>query len=208
MALSKLVVVCITLPLLAACTESGTLKVESRLGQRSMALAAPASASLELGGGKLVVSSARIKVSEIEFEGGDEDDEREAELGGATIDLALDGTPTAVAGNSVEAGSYHTVGLELRAGSDTIVVEGAFDGRAFTFSSGLNPELEFPLNPEVDVPADGEARVGVTFDVADWFTASDGSVLDPSDGANRGAIETNIMASMAAHAEVETSDSD
>jgi hypothetical protein len=113
------------------------------------------------------------------------------------------------------------MGLELRAGGGggafadfggaapaSILVDGSYDGNAFTFRSAFSPELEFPLRPEVNVPAEGEAAVGVLFDVAAWFTNSDGSVLNPTDGANQAMIESKIFASMAAHAAIELGDSD
>jgi hypothetical protein len=174
------------------------------------ALTGPEGGSLVLDNGRLVVSRARVAVSEIEFEGGDEDDEREAELGAAVIDLDLDGSLTRVTANSVEAGSYHTLGLELAAGGSgaSILVDGTYDGTSFGFRSALRPELEFPLRPEVNVPANGEAAVGVMFDVAAWFTSPDGSALNPTDGANQSPIESKILASMAAHAASEQGDSD
>jgi hypothetical protein len=191
-------------------TETGTLRVDSEVAQSSTALTGPEGGTLVLDNGRLTVSRARVAVSEIEFEGGDEDDEREAELGAAVIDLDLDGSLTRVTANSVEAGSYHTLGLELAAGGlgASILVDGTYDGNAFTFRSALNPELEFPLRPEVAVPANGEAAVGVMFDVAAWFTAGDGSAVNPTDGANQSAIESKILASMAAHAAIEQGDSD
>jgi hypothetical protein len=196
---------------LAGCrTETGTMRVDSEVAQSNAALTGPEGATLVLDNGRLVVSRARIAVSEIEFEGG-EDEEREAELGAAVIDLDLDGSLTRVTANSVEAGSYHTLGLELAAGGGlggSLLVEGTYDGNAFGFRSGLSPELEFALRPEVNVPANGEAAVGVLFDVAAWFTAADGAVLNPTDAANQGPIENKIMASMAAHAAIEHGDTD
>jgi hypothetical protein len=191
--------------LVEGCTGKGTLRVEGKIAETSAALSPEQGAPLELGDGALVVESARVAVSEIELEGGRRD-QREAELGAAVIDLALDGTPTPVAVDSVEAGSYHTLGLELRTGGPAIVVEGTFDGAPFTHSSGLSPELEFALHPEVNVPSSGEATVGIVFDVATWFVADDGSLLDPSAAAHRDAIEARILATMAARAEIEQAD--
>lgn len=183
-----------------ACNGNGNLQVDGRLTENSASQGTET--SLPLGDGTLVIERASVAVSEIEFEGGEEDsDELEAEVGGGTIDLALDGSKTKVAANSVESGTYHTLGLELRSGG--IVVEGTYAENSFTYRSDLNPELEFPLEPAVEVPAGGDASVGVEFDVASWFTAADGSVLDPTNEANRATIEENILRSMAAHAEVE-----
>ena len=91
--------------------------------------------------------------------------------------------------------------MELRSGG--LAVHGTWAGSSFTYVSGVHPELEFKLSPPVDVPEGGEASVGVEFDLASWFVAADGSVLDPTVEANRPAIDENILASLAAHAEVE-----
>lgn len=185
-----------------ACNGNGNLQVDGRLAENSASQGTET--SLPLGDGTLVIERASVAVSEIEFEGGEEEDELEAEVGGGTIDLALDGAKTKVAADSVESGTYHTLGMELRSGG--VVVAGTYAGTAFTYRSSVSPELEFSLDPPVEVPAGGDAAVGVEFDVASWFVAPGGSVLDPTDEANRDAIETNIRASMAAHAEIEDDD--
>jgi hypothetical protein len=165
----------------------------------------------------LVVERARISVSELEFEGGDESDELESELGAGVIDLALDGTPTSVAAESVEAGAYHTFGMELRkgapgdfAGTDpaSIIVDGTYSGQAFSYRSAIEPELEFPI--AVNVPEGGEARAAVPFDVAAWFVGKDGIVLDPADPAAHATIERRIVDSLRENAalEVEGEDDD
>jgi hypothetical protein len=190
-------------PLAAACNGNGKLRVDGRLSETSAAQASES--SLPVGDGNLVIERASVAVSEIEFEGGEEEsDELEASVGGGIIDLALDGSKTTVAADTVESGVYHTLGLELR-GNSSITVVGTYGGTAFTYVSGLSPELEFPLRPAVEVPAGGEASVGVEFDVAAWFVVN-GAAVDPSNEANRSLIEDNILASMKAHAEVEEGD--
>ena len=186
-----------------ACNGNGNLQVDGRLAENSASQGTET--SLPLGDGTLVIERASVAVSEIEFEGGEEEsDELEASVGGGTIELALDGSKTKVAADSVESGTYHTLGMELRSGG--IVVVGTYADTAFTYRSDVSPELEFRLEPPVEVPAGGDAAVGVEFDVASWFVGLDGSVLDPTDAANRSAIETNIRSSMAAHAEIEDDD--
>ena len=72
------------LPLAAACNGNGTLRVDGRLSEASAAQGSES--SLPLGDGTLVVERATVAVSEIEFEGGEEDsDELEASVGGGTI---------------------------------------------------------------------------------------------------------------------------
>lgn len=196
----------VVLTAVCGCSESGKLRVDGAVVSSDLPRTRAAGDALELAGGRIVVHNARLSVTEIELEGG-EDEEREAELGAADIDLALDGTVTQIAVGSVEAGTYHTLGLELR-GGDSVLIEGTFDGRPFTFRSGLDPEVEFWLSPEVNVPPDGEASVGVLFDVAAWLVDGQGNAIDPGDPANQGPIEQNILASMAARAELEFEDDD
>src|SRR5262245_8040841 len=203
--MSKLWLGFLSAPLAAACNGDGNLRVDGQLAEGTASQGTQE--SLPVGDGTLVVERATVTVSEIEFEGGEEEsDELEAEVGGGTIDLALDGSKTKVAASSVESGTYHTLGLELQRRG--ISVEGTYADNSFTYVSDVAPELEFALKPAVEVPAGGDASVGVEFDVASWFTAPGGAVLDPTIEANRPTIEANIRASMAAHAEIEEGDDD
>jgi hypothetical protein len=194
--------------LLAGCGETGKLRVDSQIAETSLAATSADGTTLVVGDGTLVIDSAALSVSEIEFEGGSEEDELEAELGSAHVPLALDGGPTTVAADDVDVGTYHTLGLELRSGGNSIAVTGTYAGAPFRFISGLSPELEFPLSPPVEVTADGEASVAVIFDLAAWFTDANGAVIDPNDSANHATIESRILSSMAAHAVIEQADDD
>ena len=136
--------------------------------------------------GDLVIDRAHVAASEIELEGG-KDDEREAEMGESEFDIALDGAATDIAVESVEAGAYHTLGIEFT----RIEVDGTYQGRSFSFAADLTPEVEFPIDPELDVPVAGQASASIAFDVAKWF---DGA--DPTDAGSQGAIEQNITTAL------------
>lgn len=194
--------------LLVGCGKTGRLELEGEVGTASQALASDA--TIVLGAGDLVIQSARVSVSEIELEGGKEGrlSEREAELGPAEIDLELGGGPTLVATDHVEAGKYHTLGIELVQNGDSILVSGVYRDAPFTWASSMGHEVEFRLDPQVDVPADGEAVAGVVFEVGHWFTSANGAVLDPTDPANQAAIEARILDSLAAHAAIEREGTD
>jgi len=195
---------------LSACAERGTLRLDGRAASHSSAPAiGSVRAGLTLGGGRLVIDRARIAVSEIELEGGSEDDELEAEMGGAVIDIELGGKPTTITVGEVEAGTYHTLGLEFTQANfeghtASIVVAGTYDGAPFVFRSGWSPEAEFPLSPNVVVPAKGTGTAAVTLDVAAWFAEPDGSVLNPTDPASTTRIEGRLTASISAAAQIET----
>lgn len=194
----------------AGCGPSGTLEVDSKLTEITAQGVKPTAEGLKFTGGDLVLTSVRVAVSEIELEGGTEQDEREAEMGAATIDVALDGKPTSVTVDTVDAGAYHTLGIELeRSLNDaSIEVKGTYKGRAFTFRSGLDKEVEFRLKPEVTVPENGSATVAVSFDVGHWFKLHSGHVIDPTDPTQKGLIEAQILTSLAASAEIEDNDGD
>lgn len=196
-----------TLLALPACGETGKLRLDGQMAGATPETGA-ASQGLTLGDGRLVIAGARIAVSEIELEGGGEGDELEAEMGSAVIDLKIDGTPTTVAVGEVDAGTYHTLGLEftrrdLDGASSSLVVSGTYEGEPFVFRSSWAPEAEFPLSPDVTVPAGGEATAGVIFDVASWFTEADGSVANPADSAYQARIEQRLVDSISAAAEIE-----
>lgn len=206
------------------CGPTGTVRIDTSLAE-SAALqgASQVGATLRIptqtpvvSGGGLVIESVRIAVSEVELEGEEEGDE-EFEMGERVVSVALDGAPTEIVADRVSAGTYQELGLELMVGGfdefagaepASILVQGSFDGAAFTYRSTVAPELEFNLASPAEVREGGEARIAVTFDVAAWFLAGDGSALDPRDSANRDWIEGSILASMAAYAEVELGDDD
>jgi len=204
-ALSIMGVVCLLLPV--GCGESGKLRVVSQL---SSPLGLASANRLDIGG-ILTIERVRLAVGELEFEGG-KDEERESELGAALIEVAVDGSATQVAAKNVDAGKYEIIGVGLKPGGDgdrfadfrdpkaSILVEGTYDGIAFTWRSNIKPEAEFPIDPPINVPANGEASVSISFDVAAWFTAADGAALDPTDSANQTVIEEAIMASLRASA--------
>ncbi|MEO1483732.1 MAG: hypothetical protein AAFU77_16610 [Myxococcota bacterium] len=184
-------------------SESGTLTVTSSL---------PSTNPLVLGDGTLLIDSARVAVSAIEFE--DEGlIDRESELGAAVIDIDVDGSKTVVVAQDVDTGSYNVLGLEFAVGGAgaefadfsgaepaSLLVTGSYSGSPFTFRSVVVPEVEFALDPVVEVTAGGNASVSITIDVAAWFTAADGSVLDPTDPGSRSTIDENILAALEASA--------
>jgi hypothetical protein len=198
------------------CTESGTVRLDSQIAEAPGATSQVTS-RLELADGMLVIDRAQIAVSEIEIEGGEEEhEEREADLGPAVIDLSLDGTPTEVTATAVEAGSYDTIGFELTTrtfadGEASVIVWGSYDGAPFVYRTTWVAEVEFRLDPAVVVPADGEATIGVTFDVAAWMLDAEGSPIDPTQSSNQDVIRRRIIDSMTAEAievELEGEDDD
>jgi len=198
-----------------ACGPTGTVRIDTTLAEsESLARASQVGTTLEIptiSGGVLALESVRIAVSELELEG---DEDEEFETGERVVDVALNRTPTEIVAQRVAAGSYRELGLELMVGGidefggpdpASIVAKGSFEGGSFTYRSTVAPELEFNLAQPVEVREGAEARVAVTFDVAAWFMQN-GTALDPRDPNNHAIIEQSILASMAAHADVELGD--
>jgi len=77
----------------------------------------------------------------------------------------------------------------------SVLLEGTIDGQAFTFASALEAELEHEGRFEVGADV---SNITLNVDASKWFLAADGSRLNPSDPANRAAIEANIRASFRA----------
>lgn len=77
----------------------------------------------------------------------------------------------------------------------SILLEGTIDGQPFTFSSALEAELEHEGEFELGATA---TNITLNLDPSTWFSAGDGSRLDPRVEGNRAAIEDNIRRSFTA----------
>ena len=77
----------------------------------------------------------------------------------------------------------------------SLLLEGTIDGQPFTFSSALEAELEHAGEFELGATA---TNITINLDPSVWFSAADGSRLDPRAEANRAAIEDNIRRSFTA----------
>jgi len=69
---------------------------------------------------------------------------------------------------------------------------------AFEFTAPLDIDLELPFSSALTVSEDDlfVALVSLEFDLSEWFVASGGGILDPSDPGDRSAIEAAITASI------------
>jgi hypothetical protein len=83
----------------------------------------------------------------------------------------------------------------------SIVVEGTFNGTAFTYKGAPRAEFEREFNPPLVVD-DKPLNVTVNFDLASWFHTQSGAVIDPSTantgGANAATVAENIRRSFRA----------
>ncbi len=129
---------------------------------------------------------------------------------------ALTGAVTQVIDAPVPPGTYEEVAVQLntipldKAGSDaglramaeahaSILVEGVLDAstaneRTFSFATPMAVEQE--REGTIVIGSDPATNVTLDFDPRGWFTASDGTRLDPNDPTSQGQILENIRASL------------
>jgi hypothetical protein len=80
-------------------------------------------------------------------------------------------------------------------GTSSIIVNGTHNGTAFTFATSITAKQELETRLVVD-HAGKSANVTLVLEVKKWFTAADGTALDPTVDANRAAIEANMLANL------------
>ena len=80
----------------------------------------------------------------------------------------------------------------------SVRVDGTFNGQPFTFKSALEAEIELEFRNAFVVSASEPRNLTISVDVASWFKSADGTVLDPTNGANALRIGQNIGFSFAA----------
>lgn len=139
------------------------------------------------------------------------DDGTEVHAGPYLVDLAgtqLDGGVKLQFDSPVPAGTYDELTFQIHKltpgesvtdpdfvpGGHSIVLALTVDGAPYTFTSDLTAVTE--IAGPITVPDGGNANVTVTIDPSGWFTAPDGSYLDPTLEANRSQIEWNIKSSI------------
>ncbi|HEU5042013.1 MAG TPA: hypothetical protein VFT84_14385 [Gemmatimonadales bacterium] len=192
----------------------------------SAALAAPESYT-DGAGNILVFDRVQLVLREVELENdaandacelaGGSDDCAEVEVGPFLVDLPL-GTPGAARAFTADipAGTYDEVQFKIREPDDdaadaafraahpdfvdvSVRAEGSYNGVPFVFVSRLEAELELDLVPPLVV--DGTATTDLTLmvDLGAWFSAADGTLVDPAT-ANQGGANQELVAGNVARA--------
>lgn len=196
----------------AACggTAKNGLTVSGKLSAGSGAPAA-SDGGVPLADG-ITLTRARIAVRQLRVEDKSGTIQVKLSEGPLLIDVAgdgLKGSLVELVDASVPAGTYDKLKLQVHrieapaaaAFEDlikqnaSILLEGQIDGKDFTFASSLEAEAEHEGAFTVGA---GATNITLDLDASKWFTAADGSRLDPSDPAARAAIEANILASFSA----------
>jgi hypothetical protein len=74
----------------------------------------------------------------------------------------------------------------------SIRVVGSYNGMPFTFVSDLTDVEEVDFTAPVEVSAEGDLPVTLLVNVAEWFAAPGGGLLDPADATVGGPLEVQV----------------
>ena len=174
----------------------------------------------------LVIDDVRLVLREIELHrasavsdcvDGMDDDCEELELGPVLVDLPL-GTPGAARTFTVELapGSYDKVEFELHRASSgddaaflqahpelqdaSVLVNGTYNGEAFSYVGRFDTEMEFNLVPPLTVAEAGATDLTLFVSLDSWFRNQTGSLVHPATanegGPNQSLVEENIKISL------------
>ncbi len=209
--MNRILWVCVAL--VAACGGGAPASFSARVGS---AVAPPRSASggLEVATG-VTLERARIVLRQLRVERDSDSTEVKISEGPLLLDAegnALGAAVQELVAASIPAGTYdelkvsvHVVDAapqdaaagfaDMIARRASVLLEGTVDGKPYTFASSLEAELE----QEAPFTVGGaNANLTLNLDPTTWFKDAAGNRLDPSDPAQRSAIEANIKASFSA----------
>ena len=117
----------------------------------------------------------------------------EMKIGPTTIDLPLDGSVVTVPADAIPAGTFQELELRLA----FVRLQGTFDGKTFdvTLSTPIRGDIQFTT--PVVVTAGTATSITVTVPVASWFTAADGSLIDPSQLNTNQTLRNQLLTKIA-----------
>ena len=199
------------LSLLAGCgREMGNLSFSAHAA--TAGTPASAAAKLVLAGGRIELTRVRMVIRDVKLEREGLEEEVEAEDGPFLLDLAgaeLAGGIKHLFSISVPVGTYDDLRFVVHKLEDgqrigdadvdssraSIVLDLTVDGEPFRFTTDVNDTQRIAGTFVVDAKGSPD-NITIDIDPTGWFTAGDGSFLDPRDGANRQAIEDNLRRSI------------
>ncbi len=164
----------------------------------------------------VIISEAKFRFSEIEFESATDDDSTDIEQGPIVLSFNLNGGLTEVGIADVPAGFYEELEFEIEARDEdevvvndpdfegengqnySMVISGTINGEPFTFKSEKDFEVELEFEPAFEVNDEEQVRITLNFDTSLWFLDQDGNALYPTDSNNTLLIESNIENSIEA----------
>lgn len=169
-------------------------------------------------GNILTITEASLVVREMELGRGsgecedlgdsDQDDDACAELTSDPRLLELPATQgqAQLSRLQVSAGSYDRLEFELRQATEdadfldtnpqivgeSVVVSGDFNDTSFTVRLDPQADLTVGFPEPVQAQAGGLSQVTLVIDMGAWFRAEDGSLIDPSEAAGTGELESRV----------------
>jgi hypothetical protein len=90
--------------------------------------------------------------------------------------------------------SRSTALADFASSGSSVIVQGTWNGTAYTLS--LPVSAVRTITGRVAVSVGTEVALNVSVDTSGWFTAADGTSLDPTVSANQSAIAANVAASL------------
>lgn len=170
-------------------------------------------------GNVLVFDRVQLVLREVELENeaqedacelaGGSDDCAEVEVGPFLVDLPLGAGAARAVTADVPAGTYDEVKFKLREPDDdaedaafraahpeftdvSVRAEGSYNGVPFVYVSRLEAELELDLAPPLAVDGSGTTDLTLMVDLAAWFGAPDGTLVNPAT-ANQGGPNAELV---------------
>lgn len=196
--------------LFTACSDSTGPSIKLNAGVKG----SPALQKQKAAADTLVITEAKFRVSELEFESALGDDKSDIEVGPVILSLNLDGGLTEVGIADVPSGMYDELEFEIEKRDDddktildadfssedgseySVVIKGLLNGEEFMFRSGKDFSVELEFEPAVEINDDQQISVTLVFDITRWFADASGNVLDPTNAENLSQIEANIENSL------------
>jgi len=164
----------------------------------------------------VIITEAKFRFSEIEFESATDDDSTDIEQGPLVLSLNLNGGLTEIGIADVPAGFYEELEFEIDARDEddvlvndpdfegdngqnySLVISGTINGQPFTFRSEKDFEVEVEFEPAFEVSDEQQVNITLNFDTSLWFLDQNGNALNPTDSNDILLIESNIENSIEA----------
>ena len=170
---------------------SASLSFAATGGTTLLGNQAPPENPTTIGGHVIAISSAELRLSELEIEGGSGEMEMKGEQ--VLVALPMNGSVVTPINATVPPGTY----TELEMKVQSVRIQGTFDGQPFDVTVAINEDLETDIRPPLVVTETSPANLTVAVQTSNWFRNSDGSAIDLRNltTAMRSRLASNIKVS-------------
>lgn len=115
------------------------------------------------------------------------------EIEGTTIELPLNGEVVTPLSETVPAGLYEELEIDIA----VVRLTGFVDGEAFDVVVPVDLELEIEFEPPLEVDGTEPFNITITVDPLAWFENDDGTFIDPRDLSTDEALMNTVRQRMA-----------